>query len=260
MLMLSPWTGGSRRHMRGLTLVELMVSIVVGLVVIGSTLTFTIATLRAYTENVTSTRLTQDLRTAMTLAVREIRRSGYDPTAVARVLSGKPTEGDVPTISSNCVLYGYEAGVNTSKRGLRLNATSGALQAKHGASVKCDDASGWHDVTDPSILEINQFIVREHVTPFCGSSYLVADTASPPNQILERGTGSVRNFSICIRGRLRIGDVQRTIIDTVRVRAEELKFSQSPLGTPFAACPTTASAPLPPASIVSLTGECTNGT
>lgn len=41
----------------GLTLIELMIAIVAGLIVIGAALTFTVSTVRAYGENIRSTRL-----------------------------------------------------------------------------------------------------------------------------------------------------------------------------------------------------------
>ena len=77
----------NRCSQAGFSLVELMVAMVAGLIVIGAVIVFTISTVQAYSENIRSSRLTQELRTSMNILAREVRRAGYDSASVTRVLT-----------------------------------------------------------------------------------------------------------------------------------------------------------------------------
>ncbi|MBY5922807.1 prepilin-type N-terminal cleavage/methylation domain-containing protein [Ferrimonas balearica] len=71
------------RRARGFTLVELMVSITIGLVVLSAALTFFSGNLRANTTTLELSRLNQELQTVMTMIARDIRRAGYRGDALA---------------------------------------------------------------------------------------------------------------------------------------------------------------------------------
>lgn len=228
-----------RATQRGFSLVELMIALVAGLIVIGSVLAFTVSTIRAYDENIRSARLTQDLRTAMNLAVREIRRSGYDATSVTRVLTDNnpaPSFAGI-AVSGDCITYQYDRGGSLQNRALRRNSTTGTLQAKvSNTAVSCGDTSGWVDVSDPSVVEVTRFQVLQRSYPFC--TVLSVDNTDPANPTYDKATGSVRNVSVCIKGRLRAdSSLVRTVADTSRSRAEDVQFltaQPTPCGTPTA--------------------------
>lgn len=120
----------------GLSLVELMVALVAGLIVVGAVLTFTMSSLRANTHFIESTRLTQELRTNLSLITDELRRAGYDEASmqyVARpatytqvspfstMLLNTNPDGDTATQDS-CVVFAYD----------RLPGTAGALELSNG--------------------------------------------------------------------------------------------------------------------------------
>jgi prepilin-type N-terminal cleavage/methylation domain-containing protein len=230
---------------RGFSLIELMIALVAGLIVVGSVLAFTVATVRAYNENIRSTRLTHDLRTAMNLTVREIRRSGYDSTAVSRVLTDNnpaPSFAGISiTASGDCVAYQYDRGDTLENRAIKLNATTGTLQAKISASaVSCADTSGWVDVSDPSVVDITGFKVVDRKYPFCSILTANETDPDPTKWTYARADGQVRSLSLCIKGRLRSdSSVVRSIADTSRSRAESVVF------TPAAPSKTCANAPDP---------------
>lgn len=224
----------TRSRTTGFSLIELMIAMVVGLIILGAVLTFTVSMIRAYSENIRSTRLTQDLRTGMNVMVRELRRAGFDSTSVTRVLTDEnPSTFNAMTVTGNCVTYEYDRGVGgaggtpaaTEVRGIRLNSTTGALQMiATGAAVDCaGTGAGWVDVTDPSIVEVTAFTPKLINSPFC--SDLGNIPAPPAPTVYQKAEGSVRNLTVCLKGRLRSDpSIARHITSTTRVRAEKVNF------------------------------------
>lgn len=164
--------------MRGFSLIELMIALVVGLVVSGAVLAFTLASMKSNSEYILSTRLTQELRNSMDLVTRDLRRAGYDETSLQYVATGNATPfsrmklcndsgacnsattaGTVlATAPITCAIYGYDRsggtpGVidlgNGEVRGMRLKQrtyngrTVGVIEyaVSAGTLPACDDAS-----------------------------------------------------------------------------------------------------------------------
>lgn len=73
------------RSQRGLTLVELMVGIAIGLFVLAAGVLGTTSSLRGNRELLLEARLQQDLRAAMDLITRDVRRAGYWGNAIASI-------------------------------------------------------------------------------------------------------------------------------------------------------------------------------
>ncbi|KGM55961.1 hypothetical protein N800_10015 [Lysobacter daejeonensis GH1-9] len=237
----------NQKGVRGFSLIEMMVAIVAGMIVIGSVLAFTVSMLRSYNENIRSTRLTQDLRTTIGLAVREARRAGYDRSSVQRVMTDNipvPNLGALAVSSTgNCFTYQYDRGnavASRQNRAIRWNSTAGTLQMKTADSaVTCTDASGWEDVSDPAVVNITGFKVVERKSPFCVDINKTKDPVTGADVYL-RAEGLVRNLSFCVRGALRSdATIIRSIADSGRTRAEVVNF----LKNQAAACPTTHAAP-----------------
>lgn len=225
----------SRRRAAGLTLIELMIAILAGLIVLGAVLTFTVATVRAYSDNIRSTRLSQELRTSMNILVRELRRSGYDSAAVTRVLTDDKPSGfdNLPDPSgTNCVVYEYDRGVAggapaaTEVRGIRFNAATKSLQMNaSSSSIDCNGGAGWVDLTDPKVVSITAFAPVMQEKRFCSvvaNRDTDADGVSDQFDIAE---GGVRMISLCLKGSLAFdAGVVRQVADSVRVRSDELEF------------------------------------
>jgi len=225
----------SRSSMAGFSLIELMIAIVAGLIVIGAVLAFTVSTIRAYSDNIRSTRLTQDLRTSMNVVVRELRRAGFDSTSVSRVLSdSNPSNFNslvvIGTGNSRCVSYQYDRGVGgwggapaaTERRAIRLNA--GVIQVNPTDATAACGGGGWVNVSDPAIVQITKFTPEIKYSPFCADFSNRVDPATG-NIVYQKATGSVRNISLCMQGRLRLDNsVVRHVANTTRVRAEDVQF------------------------------------
>lgn len=247
------------RRAAGFSLVELMIALVVGLIVLGAVLTFTVTMLRSYSENIRSTRLTQELRTSMNLISRELRRAGFDSASVTRVLTpSNPSNFNTITDTGSSVAYQYDRGdggwggvpATTESRGIRLSA----------GTVQMSAGSGWVDVTDPSVVEVTAFVPTLIDTPFCSEIGKTEDTTvTPPKVTYQLAQGSVRQLTLCLKGRL-VADpaIARQVTNTVRVRAEQVTFGDS-----TTTCPTLVEATLrSPAELndIAMDNDCVDAT
>lgn len=230
------------RKQQGFSLIELMVALVAGLIVIGAVLAFTMSTLRAYSDNIRSTRLTQDLRSGMNVVQRELRRAGFDGVATTRVLTDtNPSNFTELSISGECVIYRYDRSLGGAGgmpqgaeiRGIRRNAATGALQVNaDGSIVNCAGNTGWQDVSDPAVVNITEFAPELRECSFCTRFASGVDGAGNP--VFDIATGSARNLSLTLSGVLRNdATVARQVNDSVRVRAESIAFiNDSPADCP----------------------------
>lgn len=66
----------------GFTLIELMIAMSIGLIVIGSAIALMVSVMRANSENMQSTRLTQELRALTDIVARELRRARYNENTI----------------------------------------------------------------------------------------------------------------------------------------------------------------------------------
>jgi prepilin-type N-terminal cleavage/methylation domain-containing protein len=116
---------------RGFSLVELMVAMVAGLIVVGAVGAFALSSLRANSEFIRATRLTQELRTSLGFVTDELRRAGYDERAMDFVFRPTTFTGVSPFTTINivgpnsvdgCVVYAYD----------RLPGTAGSLELANG--------------------------------------------------------------------------------------------------------------------------------
>ena len=231
------------RRQAGFSLVEIMVALVAGLIVIGSVLAFTVASVRSNAEYVQATRLEQELRSAMDLVAGDLRRAGYDERAVKNIglnynsafarLRVNDAAGAPPTIRGNCVVYAYDrpggtAGTldlaNGEVRAIRRVVTNGRgaleLAQSTNAVPDCSAATAdyasypaactgiWCPLTDPRVLDITQFQVANNLLTIPGTS--------PIKSV------RLRELNVWLQGRLtgRSTDTVRAIDTRIKVRAD----------------------------------------
>jgi Tfp pilus assembly protein PilW len=105
------------RKQRGFGLVEMMVSLVPGMVVTGAAVAFVVSSLSSNTDFVRSARFTQDLRGNMDFVTRELRRAGYDENAMKYIALSASNNAVSPFASikvvrgeadNSCVIYAYD--------------------------------------------------------------------------------------------------------------------------------------------------------
>lgn len=239
------------QRQKGFSLIEMMVSMVIGLIVALAVTTLAVAILRNNTEVVQSTRVTQDLRISSELIARELKRAGYNQNAVNLVSNqdgydsgfdqmiwGDAVDsqaGDCEVVAavgeaSSCLLFSYDRlGINDGAddpngqewKGFRrvfLEGTErGVLQMFLGSAADepdCDDgidAAGWETLTPPGIDVTN---------------FSLANSVSDPIELatIPGASVQVRSVGIQIVARPIGSDRERQICDEVRVRADEVLF------------------------------------
>lgn len=108
----------------GFTLIELMISLVVGLIIVAATISIYVATTKSSSDTIKAARLNHDLESVMGIMVNDIRRAGYwggaiagsdgrnNPfTANATNIQLRNLAAPTATVTTgNCILYTYDGG------------------------------------------------------------------------------------------------------------------------------------------------------
>lgn len=219
---------------RGLSLVELMVGIAVGLFIVAAATVMVSGQLGENRRLLLESQLQQDLRATSDIIARELRRSGADGITAWQLVSSGTTAAaqnalTVTTPASGVhspaqIEFKYDRGVGNIDWGFRLQ--NGAIQSK------LTGTPPWQDLTDSTVMEVTQFSVTINREPPvevpCPKICPSGDTTCWPQMY-------VRDFVVVITARLRNApEVSRTVRSTVRARNEMVEFRT---GGP-AACPT----------------------
>lgn len=218
----------------GFSLMEMMISIVVGLVVVGGVISIFASAIKSHSDNLRMTRLNQELRTTMNLMTSELRRAGFWGRGGITATLGSPTtanrfDGIVISPARDCITFRYDADndgnlIASENQGFRLNGD--AVEMRSGNSL-CSD-SGWIDITDPNAIVITDlaFSLTPNATVDVDVDGMDGDVPCRPTSGCPPGIVSVpptlqnvtvREIDITLTGRL-AGDasVTRTIQETVR--------------------------------------------
>lgn len=245
-----------RHGQRGFSLIELMVALVVGLIVSGALLAFTISSVRANSEYVSAARLTQELRTVGQFIDSELRRAGYDEDSLAYVAGTTATQFSPfspilldSTAGANCVIYAYDRAPGTpgqidldnqEVRGIRRStatiggATVGVVEVAESSTgltpacdgakpdytkfpVACNATSGWCAYSDPRTVDVDTFTLSD--AGVSGSSHGLQDitaTGYTPMQL--------REYKVTLTAHLRSdSSVSQTLSFNVKTRANCLR-------------------------------------
>lgn len=110
-----------RADARGFTLVELMIAMAVSLIVALAAVGFVVSLIKANSENLKVTRLTQELRALSEVMGREIRRARYVADPVGLIATAGAINRDAITINAvadcdaspvpttaNCIVFSYD--------------------------------------------------------------------------------------------------------------------------------------------------------
>lgn len=233
-----------QRHQRGLSLVELMVGITVGLIIVAGASVLLSTQIIENRRLIAEAQVQQDLRATADIITRELRRSGSvgadslmlgqiwtldsaaEPRPNTRSATLTPASGTSSTVGFN-----YLPGVagTDGPFGYRLDTARGVIETLL-------VAGGWQDLTDPATVNITRFeverlddtVIRMPCTKPCPTT---GDSSCWP-------TVSVRSFEVRITAQSRaLPDVVRTHRSRVRLRNDFFRFYQH-IDTPAAAvCP-----------------------
>jgi len=168
---------------KGLTLIEIMIALMLGIIVIGATLSVYITTIKNSNDTLKSARLNHDLGSTMSLIMNDIKRSGFSGGAVIGTdsrnnpfTSGTATDIQIHTLVSattvttaittaanlpgNCILYTYDTdndGVvdDNERYGFRLNDNSIDIRLTGTTNSDCSNTGGtWRELITGDDLNI----------------------------------------------------------------------------------------------------------
>lgn len=143
-----------KRHQHGMTIIEIMVALVLGLILLGGILQVYLGSKTTYRFSEALGRLQEDSRLAFDLIAKDIRMAGYVPCGpvetIASVLIDEPGDNDWWIPFFNEPLRGYEGSVSTFPAVINdaaLDTSSDALVVLRGGSRQAsvrryDDANG----------------------------------------------------------------------------------------------------------------------
>jgi len=208
----------------GLTLIEMMIAMVLGLFVTAVIITVFSTNVRSSTENIKMIRLNQELRGVMTMMVDELKRAGYskEPTVTAFM--------DELNFTTTCARYAYDEDDSATtgdtapdadeRFGFRLNDDT-IEWSKNATGAGCTGGD-WTEVTDPNLANITTLAFD-----ITGSVNTLGTTGS---DTFSTTTGvSIYEVSVTLTGTIDLphssdaNDPRRTITEIIRVRNEAPK-------------------------------------
>lgn len=212
-----------RQTQHGLTLVEMLIALVLGLFVTAVIITVFSTNVRSSNENIRMIRLNQELRGAMLLMTDELKRAGYSADS-----SNSDFMGELAVSSDRkCIQFAYDVNSNSSldnieKIGYLL--TSDTVKRKTNIS-DCADSTGWLSVTTENISRITTLEFN-----IDGSGNKLGSIVNTGSFAWTTTTGiSLYEVTITLTGTTDLphssyaNDPRRTIIETVRIRNDDPK-------------------------------------
>lgn len=214
----------SRRAARGVSLVELMVGVAIGLVIVAGSVHLSGRTIGNSRSLLTDIRVVQDLRSLSDLVTRDLRRAAYWGNAIQGTQTTPTSSSAAPnpyaavaTPGASSVTYAFtrdaaeDNALGVGERfGFRL--TEGRVEMQTAADT-------WQAVTDPEVVTITDFTVTPTVTVL-PLGHLCPTVCAPgaPNC----PSVSLRRFDVLLRGRsARDAAVVRELRTTVRLRNDQ---------------------------------------
>jgi hypothetical protein len=214
---------GRRRYQRGLSLVELMVGVAVGLFIVAGATTLAVSQLVGNRQLLVETQVQQDLRAAADIITRELRRTGYHPQAHRLIWSAaSPTTEPVPNLragipqppkSGDVVSYDYER-LPGAPGDLAYQLVNGTIRHRTGATTQ--------DLTDRNTLKVTEFTVA--LQPVA-SEQLACPRLCAGNSQACWPTLKLVDALVSITGQAaNRAEVVRTVVSRVRLRNLSAKF------------------------------------
>jgi len=189
---------------RGITLIEMMIAMLLGLIVTGTIITIFISNVRSTTENVRMIQLNQELRAAMSFITDEMKRAGYssdsDPSYM-NTLAAFDDDGDGV---NDCFIYAYDT-----------DSSGGAVTAAETFGFR---------------LNNNELFWGNNATNACGFGDALTDSVTAniteftlTFNSVSAGAVNVNQLDVTITGEINLNPntATRTLTETIRIRNDE---------------------------------------
>lgn len=216
---------GARRQ-AGATLLEAMISLALSLVVTTAMVTLMGNSMGSATRIIEMSQLTDELRNAMSMMSRDVRRANYNTNSIYCYansdcgIDGSASQYADVTITDNCLVFGLDRDWNGNSAddgpgAFRLATTGGVGVIEMwvgddapncGALAGADD---WLAVTDPDFVDVTVFNVDD------ANSYSQTLTLKGGATLTQRS----RDVVMQLEGRLILDNgITRRIEDRIKVR------------------------------------------
>jgi Tfp pilus assembly protein PilW len=213
------------KRQKGMTLMELLVAGTISVIVSSGMIILMASTLGTGTETIKMTKLSSEMRAALQIMTRELRRANYHASFTScfgdiNCLATLGIAGEVTEININgtndCFWFWYDrpqrcptssctaaqlAAAQTAitaetVAGFRRTVTDpggiGVIQmTTTGTSAANCPTAGWADITNPELIDITAFNVNDAVTNFASYTYTV------------NGTQSIERVGVTMSGKLK---------------------------------------------------------
>ena len=148
------------RQQRGLTLVELMVGIAVGLFVVAGASFLAATQLADNRRLLLETQLQQDLRATADIITRELRRAGAEDPGSAPALVNIPGQTAWPTRRTLITLPAGTSEIGFAYQRPSAGAGPWGFKLENGIVRTRQADGGWQDLTDGNVATITEFRVE----------------------------------------------------------------------------------------------------
>lgn len=201
-------TRRGRSRVAGLGLVELLVSLVLGLFIVVVAIGLLLSQLREQQHRALDTRLQQEMRAALVLVEHDVRRSGHWGDAAAGLWQGpgQPQPASNPyaavlpdSASSPTLAYAYSRDDAENQQvdanehfGLRLNAGTGALEWRVGGpALAPGSGDNWQAITDPQTVRFTAVSTTAQTETWsladrCTTPCPLGSSDCPPRLVVRR--------------------------------------------------------------------------
>lgn len=231
-------SSGSAARQRGMSLVELMVGITIGLFVVAAA---TLMVGNQLTDNrrlLLETQLQQDMRATMDIMSRQIRRAGtLEPSKSQELLAsdsgavGIRNDAAMQIVQPTADEIQFQYHLTIADRNFGFQKQGTVVRTFLGPS-------GWHELTDPNAVTVTSLDFAV-ITPQRESMAIPCPKLCPAPPANNRScwpTVQVRGYVITLEAHAKGDDkVKRRMQSEVYVRNDYLKFNT---GIPNQACPT----------------------
>lgn len=196
------------RRQRGVSLLELMIGITVGLLVLASSLVIYLSGSRGATDSLRVSRFNQNVREIVNIMSADIRRAGYTAVNTAGTNNIFTAAANNVVISGSCILYAYDAtflggAVGVADAGVdffgfRLNNNtvqmlSPAAGVASTAAGACTTDGNWVNLTDPNeitVTTLNFDTIGSRCLAYAIATFKADDPTTYTQWTTTAGTGS----------------------------------------------------------------------
>lgn len=214
---------------RGLSIVELMVGVAIGMFVVGGAIKLFVDMFGNNRRLLLEARVNQDLRAAADIIARDLRRAGYrsDADAIANPASAASVAGNTFAqsfaLTASRVDYAYDRGAAASTAGFSLSGNTIFMSVGGVAQPLTDPAT--LRVTDFRIVNAASAAMVTELWTYCGCYGVASGVAGACpagfSTSASRPQGVVRWVDIVIEGEAPTAPaVRRRVVESVRVRNE----------------------------------------